>query len=61
MLSEIAAKAFIEKCLKTTSWAKIIPAIGDPNPAEIAAATPLPIIISCGIFGIKGLLLNKLL
>ena len=43
---EIPAKAFIEKCLITTSWAKIIPAIGDPKPAEIAAATPAPIIMS---------------
>ena len=48
-----AATAFIEKCLKTVSWAKIIPAKGAPNPAEIAAATPLPIIISCGILGIN--------
>jgi len=48
-----AATAFIEKCLKTVSWANIIPAIGAPKPAEIAAATPLPIIISCGILGIK--------
>ena len=41
-----AATALIEKCLKTVSWANIIPAIGAPKPAEIAAATPLPIIIS---------------
>ena len=31
----------------------MIPARGAPNPAEIAAATPLPIIISCGILGIN--------
>ena len=48
-----AATAFIEKCLKTVSWANIIPAKGAPNPADIAAATPLPIIISWGIFGIN--------
>ena len=48
-----AATALIEKCLKTVSWANIIPARGAPNPAEIAAATPLPIIISCGILGIN--------
>ena len=55
VINEIAkaATAFIEKCLKTVSWANIIPAIGAPKPAEIAAATPLPMIISCGILGIK--------
>ena len=48
-----AATAFIEKCLNTVSCAKIIPAKGAPNPEEIAAATPLPIIISWGILGIN--------
>ena len=56
---EIAVNALIEKCLITTSCAKTIPAIGDPNPAEIAAATPAPMIMSCGMFGIKGRLLKN--
>ena len=38
----------------------MIPASGAPNPAEIAAATPLPIIMSCGILGMKlCLLINE--
>ena len=49
----IAATPFLEKCLIITSWAKRIPAKGAPNAAEIAAATPLPIMMSCGILGIK--------
>ena len=57
--SEIAVNARIEKCLKITSWAKIIPAIGELKPAEIAAATPAPIIISWGMLGIKVLLLKN--
>ena len=56
---DIADNALIEKCLKTTSCAKIIPAIGEENPAEIAAATPAPIIISWGISGMNVLLLKK--
>ena len=51
--------AFNEKCRNTVSWANIIPAKGAPKPAEMAAATPLPIIISCWILGINCNLLRK--
>ena len=54
-----AVTAFIEKCLNTVSWAKIIPAKGAPKPAEIAAATPQPIIMSWGILGTKDNLLKN--
>ena len=56
---DIAVRALIEKYLKITSWAKIIPAIGEPKPAEIAAATPAPIITLWGILGIKVILLKN--
>ena len=39
-LIKIGATAFNEKCLTITSWAKTSPAIGAPNPDEIAAAAP---------------------
>ena len=55
----IAATPFFEKCLIITSWAKSIPAKGAPKAAEIAAATPLPIIMSWGILGINFCLLMK--
>ena len=51
--SEIAVNARIEKCLNTTSWENTMPAIGELKPAEIAAATPAPIMTSCGIWGMK--------
>ena len=38
----IGANALIEKCLRIASCAKIMPANGAPNPAEIAPATPQP-------------------
>ena len=44
--TEINASALEEKCLNTASCANTIPAIGELNPAEIAAATPQPIRIS---------------
>ena len=39
----MGAIALKEKCLRIASCAKIIPPIGELNPAEIAAATPQPI------------------
>ena len=39
----IGASARIEKWRKTASCAKIMPARGAPNPAEMAPATPQPI------------------
>ena len=38
--TEIGATAPIENRLSSASWAKIMPAMGALNPAEIAAATP---------------------
>ena len=42
----IGAIARIEKCLRTASCAKTIPAIGALNPAAMAPATPQPINMS---------------
>ena len=42
----MGAIALKEKCLNIASCAKIIPPIGELNPAEIAAATPQPIKVS---------------
>ena len=39
---DIGAIARTEKWRKIASWANTIPAIGAPNPAEMAAATPQP-------------------
>ena len=38
--TDIGAKPPIEKRLRSASWANIIPAIGAPNPEDIAAAAP---------------------
>ena len=46
LATAIGATALSEKCLKIASCAKITPAIGAPNPAEIAPATPHPIKMS---------------
>ena len=46
LLTAIGAIALNEKWRSIASWAKIIPPIGELNPADIAAATPHPIKIS---------------
>ena len=46
LLTAIGAIALNEKCRNMASCAKIIPPIGELNPAEIAAATPHPMNVS---------------
>ena len=54
----IGVTAFIEKCLSKASWAKIKPAIGALNPADIAAAVPQPMKTSVlNMFFVKNLIL----
>ena len=46
LLTAIGAIALKEKWRSIASWAKIMPPIGELNPAEIAAATPQPMKVS---------------
>ncbi len=46
LLTAIGAMALNEKCLRIASWAKIMPPMGELNPAEMAAATPHPMNVS---------------
>ena len=54
---EMDVSARIEKCRIIISCANIMPAIGALNTDDIAAATPAPIMISCGMLSINFLLL----
>lgn len=58
--SAIGAKALVEKWRNIASWAKTIPANGALKPAEIAAATPPPIMTSVVIRSFKRLLYRHL-